>query len=265
MRLAACYTLFNGTELLERSADQIKDHVDFIILGSQDISNAGNEMDEYDFEYIKKVHIKLNAEGLCYLTDYRPNLGVDRKENERRKLQRMLEFAKSRGATHWILLAADHFYTTQEFKRMKEKTEKMDIDVTLTKMYTYYKKPTWRLDGIEDYYMPFICKLNSDTKVVKENKYPFRVDPSVRVDADTFHAFDQSDIMLHHYSMVRTDIEGKFRNAAAGQNWSPAKTEHFLREHREYSMDNNCGIDYFGGLKLKEVVDIFSLQDIVNQ
>lgn len=267
MKLAAIYTLFNGTELLDRSVDQIKDQVDLIILGTQEISNAGNEMSLNDAQNIHSVEGSLLESGHeVILQTYKPDLVYkDRKENERRKLQRLLETARTLGATHWILLAADHFYDPKEFAIAKGKieTDLHSFDVTYTEMITYYKKPTWRLTKKEDYFFPFICKLTAQTHVIRGNHYPVRMDPSVRVSpAETFVHLEEKMIILHHFTMIRKDILNKFNNAAAAQNWGKGKVENYFREFQDYDIKDNPGVSYFGGITVEETVDNFGLESL---
>lgn len=260
MKLAAIYTLFNGTECLHRSIKQILPYVDIIILGIQEVSNSGNQIKEQDRSRIFNAHREFDK---SIIVNYTPSMSYDRKENERRKLQFMLDTAKELGASHWLLLAGDHIYKPKELKAAKDKISKGQItaDVTLSEMFTYYKKPTWQLSEIESYYMPFICKLKKDTKVVKENKYPYRVDPSVRINADTFHLFGK-ELMLHHFSMVRNSVEWKIKNAAAGQGWTKEKAEKFIKEWNNYDIELNPGVEYFGGKKIRIVEDYFKLNAI---
>lgn len=81
---------------------------------------------------------------------------------------------------------------------------------SVCKMWTYFKKPTWRLENPENYYVPFIHRLTINTFVGPQ--YPFYVDRTRRV--------NQMDVvelpfMMHHYSWVRKDINRKVRNSSA--------------------------------------------------
>ncbi len=256
MRLFALYTLFNGVDQLNRSLRTIIPHLDGIIFGVQQISNTGNPIDKIDVDEINKVRHTFSA----HIVNYETDLSLNPKENERRKHQAMINEARDRGATHFVLLAGDHIYKRSEFKSAKEYVRIYpSIDVSLTKMYTYFKHPTWQLDPPEEYYMPFICKIYADTRVVAENNYPVIVDPSVRVKpANTFYQFNESEIMLHHFSMVRKDIISKFRNAAAAQNW-PNKIAEFIGEYNDYDIKKNSGIQYFKERKIKIVPNYFEL------
>ena len=245
MKLAALYTVWNGLELLDQSIDQIYNEVDFIVICWQHTSNKG--------EYSNKVEpFVRRIEGRkVYLVEFKPDFAVNTKENERKKHNLMVEKAKKLGASHCFFSATDHFYKPKEFIKAKEYCKKNDFDVTFTAMYTYYKQVNWRLDPIEDYFMPFICKLHPHTRVENVNGYPVRVDPSIKLNTcNSWHLFEQSEIMLHHYSMIRIDIDNKFRNAAASIRWTPEQIERFKKEFKDAKLGDS--ISYFQGRILVE-------------
>jgi hypothetical protein len=256
MKLAACYTIFNGLELLNDSIAQIIDCVDEIIICWQKNSNKGNESTEIEAfisQYAGKKHI--------HLVRFYPNLTVNTKENERLKHNIMLESAKKLGCTHFFLSATDHFYKKKEFLEAKKMCFSLDYDVTFTKMYTYYKKITWQLTPIEAYLMPFICKLYSETTIDRKISFPYDkivVDPSVRIyPSNNWYIFSEEEIMMHHYSMIRHDIKNKFKNAAASIRWNEKMIEDFQNEWDNYDIDYNPGIKYFQGRKIKIVENYF--------
>lgn len=254
MKLAACYSVFNSCELLHNSIKQIIDQVDVVIVCWQQYSNVGNLMSVADETYLEIVA----TIDKVHLLEYTPDLSLNPKENERRKLQGRIDYAKTLGCTHYFGAAADHYYKKQEFIYAKAECLVHDYDVTLTHMYTYYKEPTYQLEPIEDYCCPFICKIYPDTKVVQANHYPETVDPSVRIaPAKLFHTFKQDEIMLHHFSMVRHDIKSKFENAAAAQNWKH-KIPAFLEEYNNAKPGDQ--ITYFKGRKIKEVGNHFDIK-----
>lgn len=258
MKLAACYTVFDGTELLEASMAAIAPHVDFFVIYWQQISNRNEVINNADKEVIRQVSKKNGVT----LWRYDADLTVNAKENERRKHTEMIAHARDRGATHFIMLACDHFYREVDFGECKHLVEYNDYDATFTAMYTYYKKPTWQITPIEDYYMPFICKLHPETKIQRVPNFPLLVDPSVQMNTlGKWLLFQENEIMLHHYSMIRRDINGKFRNAASP--WKPIQIDEFCREWNEYDIKENPGVKYFKERKIKEVRDYFNLNSIL--
>jgi hypothetical protein len=243
MKLAVCYTIF-GTELLSKSIRNIIHLVDEVIICYQEVSNTGNKKPfDWTHEYNPKYHF----------VKYETDLKLGTKENERRKHQLMINTATKLGCSHFILSATDHFYRKDEVIYAKKKA--LSYDVTFTAMYTYFKHPTWQLNPKEDYFMPFICKLPA--KIINTTKYPLLVDPSVRVEHKTWYLFNEDECMLHHFSMVRKDIRKKFENAASDR--VRKQIEHYTNEFEMYDIQENPGVSYFKGRKIKEVPNYFDI------
>lgn len=252
MKLAALYTVWNGLELLNQSIETISPHVDTIVVCWQLYSNKGNKSEEI----IDFIENKLNKR--AKIVEFKPVNGLNTKQNERAKHNLMIQTAMEIGCTHFFISACDHFYDPTEFQDAKFKILHYDYDVTFTKMYTYYKHPTWQIHPIEDYHMPFICKLNPETHIDRVPNYPVHIDPSIQiVPINNFHVFDQSEVMMHHYSMIRSDIKNKFKNAAASIRWKPKQIENFISEYESAQVGSE--ISYFGNRKIIEVGNYFNL------
>jgi len=160
MKLAACYTIFNNLELLEKSIGQIYNSVDVIIIGYQLQGWSGRESSEI-VPFVNKLESCKFADKMRF-TYYHVDLNITPKANEINKHNQMLDYARQYGCTHFFISACDHFYNTNDFNNAKEIA--VNFDVTLSKMFTYYKYPTWQLTPIEDYCMPFIMRIYIDTK-----------------------------------------------------------------------------------------------------
>ena len=142
------------------------------------------------------------------------------KREERRKHNEMIKVAEGQGCTHFFFSATDHYYDSLQFANCKQKAKQ--YDVTASKMYTYFKNPEWRLDPIESYYMPFICKLRKSQTYCRDTggKWNVYIDPSLcAVPNDSFYEFKEDELIMHHYSFVRDDMSNKLMNAAARVNF----------------------------------------------
>lgn len=253
MRLAALYTVFNGLELLEGSISQIISEVDLVVISFQEVSNRGKKSEE-----VRSFVRRFERNPKINVIEFIPDLKKDTKQNERDKHFEMIRHASIKGCTHFFLSACDHYYQKSDFKRAKRIYLQNPVDVSLTAMFTYYKRPEWQISPIEEYFMPFICKIHPETVVTQSAVYPVRVDPSVRISpANTFKVFDQSEIMLHHYSMIRVNIEDKFRNAASRFATDEAKIQQHISEYERAKVGDS--ITYFQGRKLIEVENYFGI------
>lgn len=254
-KLAACYTVFNGEELLQQSMKQIDSEVDLFIVCFQIISNKGHEN-----RHLKPFLGCFVGNKKVIMVNFNPDLSLNTKENERRKHQLMIETARNNGATHVLLAACDHFYDAQQFKYAKERSFNHDLDISFTSMFTYYKSPEWQLTPKEDYFMPFIIKLHPTTKICYNKDFPLKTDPSVQV--NTFMVwglFTEDECILHHYSMIRKDIYNKLHNAAASIRWKNEELILHGIEYETYDINKNPGVSYFQGRKIKLVPNYFDL------
>jgi hypothetical protein len=239
LKLALIYTAWSGDdmEMLERSINYHKPHVDEVFVFMQSTSNKGEHKDiNLSFPYIF----------------WEPNLAIDTKENERVKHNDMIQHVKKFGFTHFILCACDHFYDGQQFEYAKDFHKVNNIDVSLTFMRTYYKFENWYIHPMEDYCMPFIHRIKPETQITENANYPHLVDPSVMVNtSDKIHTFATNEVLMHHYSMVRKDIEKKFRNAASSIRWTTEQINQFIREYENAKIGDK--ITYYRNATLCEL------------
>ena len=245
MRLAACYTVFNGLELLEYAIDSVKNHVDEIIIAFQTVSNYGNECkDILDF--------KKRFPNYDYI-EYKPNLKVDAKTNEKLKHQGLIERSRGLNCSHFFLSATDHLYKEDEILYAKNLIETTGVKTTYSKMITYFKTPTLRLEPLEAYYMPFICS----TSVNIGPHAPVLVDPacSFRPFAP-FYVFNEDEVLMHHFSWIRDDISSKLDNAAAKVNWLD-KIEEFKEKYNNFKLGDK--FPYYPTHEIVKSEDVFNL------
>jgi len=249
MELVLAYTVFDY-ELLEQSIANHIDLVDGIIICYQEISNTGNKI---TFPIEKFTHEKLT------IVKYEPNLILGTKSNEIWKHNLMIKTAKNKGFSHIILSACDHFFSEPQFQYAKLQVIRNNYDITYTKMFTYYKEPIYQITPIEDYYMPFIIKLHLDTQVANNARTPVRVDPSVKINTIAkYKVFAENEIMLHHYSMIRSDIRAKFSNAASSIRWTKDQVRTFIEEYDNFKVGEP--LTYFQGRTTIKVDNIFNIE-----
>jgi len=243
MKLGLLYTFWTGDdiEMLIKSINYHKKHVDKIIVCYQDLSNKGETSSSEVLNNRQLMDV--------ILTKYTPDLRINTKANELRKHNEMLNVAKDLGCTHFILSAADHFYGPELIQKGKEIISSGSFDLIVTKMITYYKSPEWVVSPIEDYYMPFIHELKMNTQFVKNVNYPVLVDPAVKVNSgQRIYVMPKEQGLMHHFSMIRKDIKKKFRNAAASIRWSKEQITMFEKEYESAKLGDT--INYFQGRKI---------------
>jgi hypothetical protein len=250
LKVIAAYNIFNGLEIFHKSIEYTRSFVDQIILIYQQTSYRGNHNPDV------VNHIEQYPEFKSF--EFEPDMALPPKDNELIKQNWMLELARDQGGTHMILMDCDHIYQPENFRLALDKAKQ--YDVSWTKMFTYFKHPTWQLDPPEDYYMPFLIKLYPHTEFVKGNiPYPVRVDPTLRINTfQNYHIFPIDQFAFHHYSMVRADINEKFRNSPS-RPYEYWKQHGYIDEWENYDIELNPGVQYFSGRKIKVVDNYFDI------
>jgi len=253
-RLAAIYNVWDGEELIRGSIDCIKDYVDKIIIVWQDVSNFGEAYDpmpnlKFPFEIDKKViHYR-----------YEPTFGIGGAQNEVKKRNIGLEIAYNYDCTHFFHIDVDEYY--QDFKSLKAEYFNSGKIGSACRIYTYFKKPTWRLENMDGYYVPFIHELEEGTRA-GNSSYPLYCDPTRTVTYSEQCFVDDILVMsqpMHHYSWIRKDIGRKARNSSASPYGN--KLKGLLDDYHLLNDSNAEGyvINDMGGQRLKIIDNLFGI------
>lgn len=214
MTLAAIYNTFDGEELLEGSIAQIIDQVDEVLIVYQLESNIG---EHYPGLLSTLARIKERWPNVR-LRKYVPDFTLTPTGNERQKRQIGLNWAGKLGCSHYLFLDNDEYYQPQAFAAAKQKLEEEGYDASACRLHTYYQKPTYRLEPMENYWVPFIGKLKPGLQA--GGKFPVLVDPTRAVrPIERCYLFADHELVMHHYSYVRQNIGRKLRNSSAAKNF----------------------------------------------
>lgn len=207
MKLAALYNVFDSEEHLEFSITQIRSSVDQVIALVQDVSNTGN----YYRGGVREV-ARLKEEGLIdVVVTHNPNPAEsnDTQQRELAKRNRGLVVARELGCTHFLSIDCDEFYNKDEFEDRRQYIESHDIDATACYMHTYWAAPTLRLESVDNYFVPFICKLYPETCLVhplQEDKFGVHCDPTRLPNLQCKEILNVNEIKMHHMSWVRKSM-----------------------------------------------------------
>jgi len=240
-KLIAIWNVFDGEEILPYSVNNIKNEVDVRIAVVQSVSNRGEE-------YTPSFEHSL----FDYVVTYEPNLRRPAYWNEREKRQKGIDFAKTLGGTHYILLDCDEVYHEKEFARLK-KIVYASSGYSVCRMRTYYGSPTQRIEPPESYFVPFINKLTPLTKVGFNPLYGVECDPT-RMDLRMTKPRDLTifqSYAMNHYSWVRKDLALKLRNSSSDRY---AKNAEELAQRAK-----NGELVHFSG-RLVECENLFNIE-----
>ncbi len=224
MKLAAIYNVWDSTELLRGSMLQMQYRVDVFIIVFQNISNYGehysplSDMDLTGFNYVLRF--------------YSPDLSKPGFYNETTKRNIGLKAAKELNCTHFLMCDNDEYY--ENFPKAVDEYCAAGIQGSVCRLFTYFKLPTWRFEKEDNYYVPFIHKLNRDT-YSGSPEYPYYVDPTRRINCTDVALINEP---MHHFSYVRKNIDRKCRNSSARDNIAKSK---LLADYN----DPNCGPGFY--------------------
>lgn len=242
------------------NVENIRPLVDHISVVWQSVSNFGNEISRASRKALEELERKKLVDTFFR---YNPDLSKGGGKNEFRKRQIGVEMARQAGASHFIFLDADEFYKTDEFDAAKQFIEKNNISFSSVALESYYGRPTWQLEAPERGFVSFICALNMSTRHEFGGNYPdILVDPTRRawIEGGQHKIFEPSEIVMHHMTGIRLDIEEKLANSSFNDNQVIAKD---LSEKFKYLPKIKPGhhkIPDGTEFGIREVEDIFGLE-----
>lgn len=244
MILASIINIWDGVELLQYAVRSTASDVQLFVIVYQTESNFGEKYDPYPeieavtemFPHKKFVSVRYDV--LIY----------GGTENEKNKRNLGIQIARQYGATHFLFQDADEVY--ENFTEAVKAYENAQKDGSVCRIITYFRFPILRFENPDNYFVPFIHKLNSETRAGTSN-YPFYVDPTRSVNCENIA---ELDIFMHHFSWIRNNIDRKIRNSSARDNINRTK----IRQDYELASPGYYVEDIFKQ-KLVEVPNKFNI------
>ena len=275
VQVGASYNLFDGEELLPFSINSIRKNVKHINVVYQTVSNFGNPASPDLEEKLKKLQ---KAGLIDELYHYKPNFNVSPHKNEKIKRDIGLRLAKKHGCTHFISMDTDEFYDSEKFDKALNYIVIHNIKTSAVSIIEYLKEPENQLVGsytftpknidFYNYYVPFIIKINRFKKQSHGKGYfPCLTDPTRSLlHSGRFKLFPAHQIVMHHMSTVRLDLDKKYANSnlldSAKEFQNQVKT--IQKEVLEFDFEKNKTLpdDYsmFNGTLVKKVENKFNIK-----
>jgi len=254
MKLAAIYNVWDGVELLPGSMRCLKGSVDLFIIVYQTVSNYGEHFNPLTHPAISEVREEFDN---IEITIYNPpNTKADfAAKNETAKRNKGINLARQHGCTHFILMDCDEYY--ENFSSLVKEYEKGGSAGSVCPIYTYFREPTLRFKELDNYYVPFIHRLDADTQT-GFFPYPHYVDPTRRINCK-----EEVKILkkpMHHFSWVRHDINRKIQNSTARKN---IVLSTLLEDYKR--AEPGLMVSHYNNQKLIRVGDIFNLTDVMDE
>jgi len=196
-------------EHLESSINCIRNNVDYISCVYQHISYYGTIGRESNYEILNDLFKRGLIDKLIYRND---NLVLNSHDNKLFNRNLGLDDALSNGCEYFLAMDGDEYYIPTEFKNIKEMIIDNNFESSACQMITYYKYLNLILDPPEDYYCPFIHKINTNYKFGITVEYPVGVSLDRVYHSNNFLKLDRKQIQMHHMSSVRRDLKLKLEN-----------------------------------------------------
>lgn len=211
MKLSAIVICWSDWQWMEWCVKNIKPLVDQVIVVYSTTSNYG-----------EKSEPPMNFEG-AMSCNIEPDLTFTPMRNETIKRNFGLGKAKELGFTHFIIMDSDEAYDPEQFLKEKQRfIDNPDLAGLVCASRVYVKSPSLTI-GLDTTLVPFIHKITPTLKHEFNRSYPFawegkaiRIDPTRSLNINS--GVEWSDIVMDHYSWVRSDINRKIRNSTAKAN-----------------------------------------------
>ena len=263
MKLCAIYNVWDDWYMFKWSLRSIIPLVDGIFIVYSDSSNFG--------EKAGLPPLQPDSEWLRFFK-CEPDLSKSPRDNETAKRNFGLQKARELGYTHFLMMDADEFYDPNEFLNEKKRIEENDLLGLVCRVKCYFKSPTLTI-GYDTTLVPFIHKITPGLRFEFNRNYPFawtsldgiafterkqiRIDPTRSMNINS--GVEWSDITMHHYSWVRSDIKKKIRNSTARQNIEKSS---IVSDYVNASPGYFCE---FYGRTLEETPNVFGLPEIIDE
>ncbi len=210
MKLCAIFHCWADWDWLNYSYKAIRPLVDGVIIVGSQRSNYG-ELFEIPKEWDNCATFRREP---CY---YHPM------HEETHKRNHGLDKARELGYTHFVMMDADEFYDPEQFLKEKQRfIDNPDLAGLVCASRVYVKSPSL-CAGLDTTRVPFIHKITPTLKHEFNRSYPYawegkaiKIDPTRSYNINS--GVEWSDIVMDHYSWVRSDINRKIRNSTAKAN-----------------------------------------------
>lgn len=211
MRLVSIFHCWADWNLLRYAVDNMRPCVDGIIIVGSTLSNY-NEYSPIPDEF-KNDELFIREP----IFSHPANSETDKRNYG-------ISIARKQGYTHFITCDADELYNPFEFTRAWSKFfDNPNLKGLVIPCNVYFKSPTLTI-GRDITLVPFIHELTPTIKHEFNRKYPYAWDnKTIRIDPTrSFNIMSgvqyTEEVVMHHYSWVRNDIDVKIRNSTARAN-----------------------------------------------
>lgn len=217
---------FDGAEMVANIITEIKDNIDYVVVGLQRISYNGEKLDPSDEQEILKLQESGLVDEVLYID---LDLNKEPREQETDKRNRLIDDIASHDCSHALIIDSDEFYSDKEFKRALRYLDDTNSEISYCRYVNYYHDYLHYLvyPFKEGNYVPFVTSVKYKFKY-NSYDFPKPSDPTRRYERPKekhsdgnlyytvgFTELDWKTIKMHHLSWLRANIRKKLYNWSA--------------------------------------------------
>lgn len=249
MKIGVSYSVWDAEELLEASIKSVRKQVDYINVVWQKYSWKNQVCDKNLPKLLQDLKDKKLIDNIIYFEHKGVASNPTKKEREKRNVG--LKDIQNAGCNYYLIMDADEFYIEKDFIKAKEIIIEKDLDFTACAIFDYCKSPNFRKKELPPLSVPFICKISKDDVLGKNKNFYCNVDGTRTVKITGKKKFFYfNDVIMHHMTLVRKDINKKTNNASCiNENIK----NNYLNTYNNLKDDN---LEEYGFIKVKNIFNI---------
>jgi hypothetical protein len=215
-KLGVSYNVYDGTETLEASIRSLRSYSSYISVVFQKLSNFDEPVSDFDVSNIERL-LKLGLIDEVFMYDPKKySSDLQGTCNEINKRQIGIDLSSENYCDIHMSIDTDEVYETKKLHYALWRFIRSRCTTSVCNHRQYVHDSTWELSKPEGGFVTLFEKIRKgayDHKI----KLPYPVDPT-RVFASknmSVLRFFRFEIEMHHLTLIRRDIEKKYRNSSA--------------------------------------------------
>lgn len=211
-KLGVGIVAFEGCEHLKNIISEIKESVDYVLVGLQHLSYHGDPIDPRDIE---ETEMCKNAGLIDEIYWYEPDLSYLKDPQytphyprflETEKRNNLIDILKDRGCSHCLIIDGDEFIIKDELDKAKDLIHNdPDIHISYCPYIFYYKDYEHLIKKDGPNYAPFISEVDYKFEFGNES-YKIRADLTRKYlipVGESPHIFPIDDLCIHNLAYIR--------------------------------------------------------------
>jgi len=217
MKTGIIYNVFDGAELLEPSIKSIRGVFDEVVVVFQTRSYYGNVIKEYDIKEVIKDLCNSKLIDTPILLDFPDNARNtwEAKTMHRHQFQIGLKALKKNKIDYFHMSATDEFFIEEELKKALQFVKKNNINRSFCHIQTYSGLNERDIEMTDHVMSNLFYKNLGEQEMLKPSTMPVYIDKVFEYGTPgSDHVFEKTDLMMHHYRLLRIDNNLRMKNSA---------------------------------------------------